>query len=183
MDNMRKGERTMKNDIALTGPSSSLSSELNAMPLDSPVKTGRMEYNFVNPSDPYTFIAEDFETAALVVRLLGLAYGAEPKDGNGESVPIFLFGGEKDADEWYMAQFHHTPKEGLNEKRVPIADALLSFMLGSFEDRRRYEAALAAITDPEKREEFIHAWQDGCSSLNNIGKRAHMLGRIFKERM
>ena len=39
-----------------------------------------MEYELINPSDPYTFIADDLETAALVVFIFGTAYGAEPKD-------------------------------------------------------------------------------------------------------
>lgn len=37
-----------------------------------------MEYELINPSDPYTFIAEDFETTALVVLVFGVAYGANP---------------------------------------------------------------------------------------------------------
>lgn len=50
-----------------------------------------MEYELINPSDPYTFIAEDFETAALVVLVLSPAYGAVSKDGSQE-VPVFIFG-------------------------------------------------------------------------------------------
>lgn len=51
-----------------------------------------MEYEFINPSDRYTFIAADYETAVLAVFCLGPAYGAKPKD-DGEDVPIFIFGG------------------------------------------------------------------------------------------
>ena len=135
-----------------------------------------MEYELINPSDKYTFIAEDFETAVLAVFLLGTAYGAEPRDG-GEEVPIFLFGGAK---EWYAERFGRAPDDGLDEKKRTVADALLSFMLGDFEDRRRYELALAAIDDPEKKDRFVDEWQDGRSSLNNIGSIAHKLGRVLK---
>lgn len=139
-----------------------------------------MEYKFVNPSDPYTFIAEDLEIAALVVFTFGVAYGAEPKDGSeGGTVPIFLFGG---AVEWYKEKFGRTPDEGMKARKNALADALESMMLGDFEDRRRYTAALEAITDPEKRDQFIVEWQDGRSSLNDIGTKAHTLGRILRDR-
>lgn len=137
-----------------------------------------MEYELINPSDPYTFVAEDLEIAALVVFTFGTAYGAKPKDG-GEDVPIFLWetGG---AVKWYEGKFGRTPDEGMEAKKAALADALASMMFGGFEDRRRYEAALAAITDPEKKEEFITSWQDGISSLNDIGSRAHTLAKILK---
>lgn len=135
-----------------------------------------MEYELINPSDKYTFIAADFEAAALTVFCLGPTYGAEPKDG-GENVPIFLFGG---GVEWYTEKFGRSLDDGLAAKREAVADALLSFMLGDFEDRRRYEAALAAIDDPEKKARFIDEWQDGHSSINNIGGKAHKLGQKLK---
>lgn len=136
-----------------------------------------MEYKLINPSDPYTFIADNLEVAAIVVFILGVAYGAKPKDG-GERVPIFLFGGALD---WYKEKFGRTPDEGLQARKKDVADALASFMLGSFEDRRRYEAALSAITDPGKKEEFITVWQDGHSSMNNIGGIAHDLAKALRE--
>lgn len=130
-----------------------------------------MEYELINPSDPYTFIAKDLETAALVVFLLSTAYGAIPKDGGGE-IPIFLFGG---ATEWYEQEFGRTPDDGAAAKKADIADALESFMFGHFEDRRRYNLALNSITDPERKAAFIEEWQDGHSSLNDIGTYAHNL--------
>lgn len=139
-----------------------------------------MEYELINPSDPYTFLAEDFETATLTVLTLSPQYGAEPKDG-GEDVPMFFLGGADYLTGWYQEHFHRSVEDGVEAKRGAIADALLTFMLGGFEDRRRYTAALAAITEPEKREQFIKEWQDGRSSLNDIGTRAHKLGRKLKE--
>lgn len=135
-----------------------------------------MEYELINPSDPYTFIAEDFETAALAVLSLGTAYGARPKD-DGENVPILIFGG---AAEWYAERFGRTPDDGLADKRLHVADALASMMLGHFEDRRRYELALSSIDDPEKKARFIDEWQDGRSSLNDIGGVAHRAAECLK---
>ena len=107
-----------------------------------------MEYELINPSDGYTFIAKDLEVAALTVFLLGAAYGAQEKNGN-IVVPIFLFGG--DPVDWYQKLFNRTPDEGLVERRLDVSESLASMMLGSFEDRRRYEAALEAITDDKKK--------------------------------
>lgn len=135
-----------------------------------------MEYELKNPSDPYTFLAADLEVATLTVFSISTLYGAEAKEG-GESVPIFLFGG---AREWYVEQFGRTPDEGMEAKKEELAASLGSMMYGGFEDRRRYEAALTAITDPEKREKFIAEWQDGHSSLNDIGTYCHELAKRLK---
>lgn len=136
-----------------------------------------MEYELINPSDKYTFVAPDLEVAALTVFTLSFSYGAEPKD-NGEDVPIFIFGG---ADKWYEEKFGRKFEDGIALRKGELADALRSMMLGGFEDRERYNAALEAITDDEKRADFISKWQDGRSSLSDIGTHAHKIGSMLKE--
>lgn len=131
------------------------------------------EYELINPSDPYTFVAADKEVAALVIGNLSLAFGAETKDeAEADRVPIFMFGG---FDEWYQKEFGRTPTEGMTARKKEVSDALASFMLGRFEDRARYNAALEAIDDPAKVEAFKEQWQDGRTSLNNIGGVAHSI--------
>lgn len=138
-----------------------------------------LEYELINPSDPYTFLAEDKEVAALVIGCLSLAYGAETQGEAEENrVPIFLFGGY---NEWFNDCFGHDPADGLEARKRVVGNALSSFMLGHFEDRRRYEAALAAIDDPAKRDKFIEDWQNGRSSLNDIGTIAHSIGKRLLE--
>ena len=140
-----------------------------------------MQCELVNPSDPYTFVAESREVAVLAVFLLNPAYGATPQSGSDDDkVPTFILGG---AEEWYQEIFGRTVADGFKALEKDLADALASFMLGGFEDRRRYEAALAAITDPEKRTSFIDEWQDGHTSLNNIGGRAHELAEQIKAKL
>lgn len=134
-----------------------------------------MEYKLANPSDPYTFVADDLETAALVVFMLSTAYGANTKNGE-IAVPIFIFGG---AEEWYAEQFGRNIEEGITAKKEQLVAALNSMTLGDFEDRRRYEAALAAITEADKKAEFIAKRQDGRSSLNEIGTRCHKLAEAL----
>lgn len=100
------------------------------------------------------------------------------KDDNEEKrIPVFLFGG---AEEWYRKEFGRSTEAGLKAEKQNVADALLSFMYGSFEDRRRYEAALNAITDEEKKKVFMEEWQDGRTSMKNIGEYAHQLGEKLK---
>lgn len=130
-------------------------------------------YELINPSDPYTFLAESHEVAALTVFLLSTAYGAESEDKNCD-VPVFLFGGSR---EWYMEKFKRTPDEGLSCLKEEVGNALLSFVFGGFLDRRRYEAALSAITDESRKEEFINAWNNDRTSMNDIGTYAHETGR------
>ena len=132
-----------------------------------------MQFELINPSDPYTFIAPDLEVAALTVFLLSTMYGAKSEDGELE-VPILLF---SDPKEWYRKKFGRTADEGLKIRKKEVAEALGTFMLGDFADRKRYETALRAITDPEKREEFMKEWQDNRSSLNDIGTKAHQLAK------
>ena len=133
-----------------------------------------MEFELINPSDPYTFMASSNEVAALTVFLIGSAYGANAKDDSFE-VPITMFGG---GAEWYQEQFGHSTDDGLTENKEEVTKALEeSMMYGGFEDRNRYQAALNAIDDDEKREKFIAEWQDGRSSLNDIGNYCHALAK------
>lgn len=136
-----------------------------------------MQYELINPSDPYTFIADNKEVATLTVFCLSTWYGAESEDGS-ETVHVFMFGGSK---EWFKKEFGKATDQSLEDNRTAVGKALSSMMYGHFEDRRRYEAALEAITDDAKREDFIKKWQDGISSLNDIGTYAHTLGKQFLE--
>lgn len=136
-----------------------------------------MQYELINPSDTYTFLAENKEVAALTVFCISTMYGAQSQDRN-EEIPVFILGGSK---EWYENEFHRTPDEGLQAEKTNVAKSLQSFMYGHFEDRRRYEAAINAITDEDKREQFMREWQDGRSSINDIGTYAHKLGKKMSE--
>lgn len=138
-----------------------------------------MTYKLINPSDPYTFRARSREIAALTVFVLGTQYGAEPQKNTDEGVPVFILGG---ASEWYIETFGRTPDEGLHELRRDVIDALESFVLGDFVDRKRYDAALAAIDDQWKAEQFMEQWQDGRSSCNDIGGAANAWAKTLRER-
>ena len=97
-----------------------------------------MKFNLVNPSDPYTLEADDFEIGAVVVCLLG--NGKYPADAlgddanKGNNVPPFLFGGH---DEWFEARFGGTyesvVQKCLKERADSVARAFESVTLGSKE--------------------------------------------------
>lgn len=137
-----------------------------------------MQYKLINPSDPYTFLASSHEAAALTVFVLSTNFGAESEEG--ETVPIFLFGG---SEEWYIENFGRTVEEGIDALRPEIAESLCSFMLGDFEDRKRYELALSLIDDESKKEKFKEEWQEAHSSYSNIGAFAHQTGLKLKEKL
>lgn len=137
-----------------------------------------MQYELINPSDAYTFEANSREVAALTVFNISTAYAAHAETGkDDDGVPMFIFGGAVD---WYKETFGRSPDEGITALITDVANALESFMLGHFEDRRRYKAALNAITDSKNRAMFMAEWQDGRSSLNDIGTYAHRLATQIK---
>lgn len=134
------------------------------------------EFKLINFSDPYTFEAEDYETAALVVLCLSTAYGAESRDGK-ISVPILHFA---DGVEWFKKEFDKDPKAALAEKREKVAEALMSMAFGSFRDRDVIKTTLECIDDESNRKKFMDTWNDRRTSLNDIGTQAHELGESMK---
>ena len=66
-------------------------------------------------------------------------------------------------------------------KKPAVIRALRSFILGNERDRKRYEAAMACITESEKRESFAREWQDGRTSMNNIGLRAGKMAEALEK--
>lgn len=151
--------------------------EVNQNHAECLIEVKMIEYELINSSVPYTFMAANKEVAALTVFCLSTAYGAKSKNGN-EKIPVFIFGGSK---KWYQKEFHRTPDDGLEAERENVANALMSFMYGRFEERRRYEIALNSITEPDKKKEFIWEWQNGGCIINDIGTYAHKLGEKMME--
>jgi hypothetical protein len=135
-----------------------------------------MIYEFINPSDPYTFEAGSLETAALASFFIGSAYGARGKDGS--TVPIFLLGG---AEEWFKESFNEDIQTGYNRLKADVAEALDSFVYGDFGDKERYDIALEAITSPEKKAEFISKWNNQRTSMNDIITIAHARATAIRQ--
>lgn len=114
-----------------------------------------MQFEIINPSDPYTMTACDLEVAAVAVCLLGSGrYGLRGLGADSQArVPVFLLGG---SDEWFMESF------GDNYETVATR---------CLEDR---SAALISAF------ESVTLGQSERSSINDIGGRARQLAQTLR---
>jgi hypothetical protein len=145
-----------------------------------------MLYDIINMSDSYTIEAQSLDVALVACLFLGSGqYSFMPLHGDGEEVPLFLFGG---AEEWCQRHFG----EGLEAvvdrvttdpvKRVELAACFESCIIGHEEDRNTYMAGLDLIDDPEKRKKWRALWhEDRLSSMNDIGARAYEMADKLRE--
>ncbi|MDN7179074.1 hypothetical protein M0D69_13835 [Caballeronia sp. SEWSISQ10-4 2] len=133
-----------------------------------------MLFEIINPSDPYTVVAEDKEIAAVACVVLGAgSYAFRPIDGGEFEVPLFLFGRHA---EWFKATFDATTTEVIDRvmdaRRAELADCLDSVLYGDAEMRARFESDTANDT-PKQRYAAKLAFQKQASSLNDIGMNAY----------
>lgn len=115
-----------------------------------------MEYEIINPGDPYRMTADRLDTAAVAICLLGDGkYAAKPR-GDGEEVPMFLL---TSPDPWFVERF------GMN-----YADTANKII-----EHRNEE--LAAVFDSVTLERTER------SSLNDIGGRAKALAQAVRRKI
>ncbi len=116
-----------------------------------------MKFDLINPSDPYTFEADDLQVAAVMVCLLGegryLADALGEDADKGNNVPAFLFGGH---DEWFVSKFARTYEATFTHCLEHRTDALAR--------------AFESVTLGAARR----------SSLNDIGGRAARLAQAIR---
>jgi hypothetical protein len=88
-----------------------------------------VEGEIINPSDKAFLNVDDWEAACLAVCVVGSGkYGIEVVPHHG--MPIFLFGGEKEADGFFTKEFGHTFKEAFKHvSHGRLIKALESFRL------------------------------------------------------
>ena len=143
-------------------------------------------YDIVNPSDAATFLAPDRTIALAALVFIGeghyagraIARDLEPIDrdeAEQHDVPLFLTGLSEPYEQWWKRVGYTEEPVGLvmRTRKGELVAALRSTAYGDLEDRRTYDSALAAITDDEKRGEFVSAWEDRRrSSMNRIAQRA-----------
>lgn len=133
---------------------------LGAFVPDEPKKM--MIYEFITPSDPITFLANDDKIAFACAIILGRGragcnrYDEEGKEINLQSMCMFA------PDPFY--HINATLKRELNdfiaENKQAIAEAFKTFSYGNITERIAYNEALAAIADPEKLKEFKAKHED-----------------------
>ena len=123
-------------------------------------------YEFITPSDPITFKAENDKIAYITTVVFGDGRAGcrrradNSKDEEDEvSLDTFMF--LKKDPEKLMNEFLGCPfKEFFESHKKEIAIALKSFAYGSFDSREEFDDAVNAISDPEKLSEFLKKHED-----------------------
>lgn len=131
-------------------------------------------FELVNPSDPYTFYAENLAIAGTVAQLLSPMYGAVNVNDSDESTPV-LFGWEEFNSE------HGINADFVNANKQKLHDAFDSFLIGSVSERKELDFALSKMTDEAKTSYLAERQERQRTSLNTIGENAFKLRDYFKD--
>jgi hypothetical protein len=141
-----------------------------------------MIYEFITPSDPITFIAENDSIAWITAALLAAGKAGCTREDGKSIDTMTAFVPEDRRSEIYI-KYIGTEDVGkyTKEHKKEITDALLSFAYGSIGQRKQYDAAIAAITDPEKLKQFKSQHEDAQrTSMNRWVGHAWTLGKRIK---
>lgn len=118
-------------------------------------------YEVINPSDAVTFRAASDAVAFYCVVVLGRGKaGCRRRDG--QDLPtLMLFMPPDQVEQHLCANLGGlSPSDFLAQNREEIAAAFESFAYGRFSERDTYDAAIEAITDPEKLRAFKAKHED-----------------------
>jgi hypothetical protein len=135
-----------------------------------------MIYEFITPSDPITFIANDDKVACVCSVLLGEGKaGCNREDG--ENIPsLWLFHPDPipEIEKYLECSFG----DFIKENKQAISECFKSFSYGHFNDRKQYDAAIEAITDPDKLAKFKNTHEDSNrSSMSKWVAYAWQMGK------
>lgn len=116
-------------------------------------------YEFITPSDPITFKADNDKIAFACAFILGSGNAGCTNLTTGEKLPTMLMFSEdpvKDVSEFIGGDF----SEFIKDNKPKVAECFSSFCYGSAADRQTFDDACEAITDPEKLKEFRDKHED-----------------------
>lgn len=131
-----------------------------------------MIYEFITPSDPVTFIADNNKIALCVAVVLGNGRAGCRNTKTDESLPTLLMF-DPDATGTISAFLEKSLDSFLEENKEEIAAAFDSFAYGSTADRAMFDHACSCITDENKLLEFKKSHEDrNRTSMNKIVKVA-----------
>lgn len=129
-------------------------------------------YEFITPSDPITFKADNDKIAFTCALILGSGKAGCENKATGESLPTMLIFSE-DPDKEIVEYIGGDFKEFIEANKLKIAECFKSFAYGSVSDRQTYDDACDSITDVEKLKEFKAKHEDkNRSSLTQWVKAA-----------
>lgn len=112
-----------------------------------------MTYEFITPSDPITFKTENEKVAFFCCLILGGGKaGMRREDGEGcESPMVFLSPDPMPAIEQYLGcSLAEFDEPNISE----IIDCFQSFAYGSLSERKKYDATVSNISNPEVLKAF-----------------------------
>lgn len=134
-------------------------------------------YELINPSDPYTFEADDIRIAGFCAAYLSTGFGARRVgDGAEESTPVLIGWGD-----WLKEQ--GITKEFVQSNATKIADAFDSFLIGDAKICEDVKSMLAELP-PEKREAWRANRQDRHRpSMNQIGEAAYAAAKHLRAKL
>ena len=119
-------------------------------------------YQFVTPSDPITFLADDDKVAFACALLLGNGKACcyrNDENGNEVNIPSMLMF-VKNPEEVITEELGMDFDKFWDQNKSKIKACFNSFAYGSVQDRKTYDAAIEAITDFEKLKEFKAKHED-----------------------
>ncbi len=129
-------------------------------------------YEFITPSDPITFKADDDKVAYICAVLLGNGKAGCNNLTTGESLRTMLMFSQK-PDKDIQDFIGEDVNEFIETNKPKIAACFNSFAYGSFSERQTYDNACEAITDPDKLKEFKEKYEnDNRSSMSQWVKAA-----------
>lgn len=121
-------------------------------------------YELVTPSDPITFKAKDDKVAFTCALLLGRGKaGCHRRDENNNEVnleTLLMFASEEMIDSTIQEKLGCDIDAFIKSNKADVKACFQSFAYGSIEDRKTYDDAIEAITDPEKLKEFKSKHED-----------------------
>lgn len=139
-------------------------------------------YKFVTPSDPITFKADNDKIAFVCALILGngKAGCAKIPNLNEEEInlkTILLF--DPDPEKTILDFLGSDIPNFVNRNKPKVKECFNSFCYGSISDRKTYDSAVEAITDPEKLKEFKDKYENERTSMSAWVKQAWKLASRF----
>lgn len=129
-------------------------------------------YEFITPSDPITFKTDDDKVAFTCALLLGNGKAGCQNTQTDKSLPTMLMFSE-DPDKEIKSFIGGDFKKFIEANKPKIKECFNSFAYGSVSERKTYDNALEAITDPKKLKEFKAKYEDeNRTSMNQWVKEA-----------
>lgn len=138
-------------------------------------------YELITPSDPITFKAEDDKVAFFCAVYLGGGKAGCENAETRESIPsllLFVDDQVKYANDYLGVEIEKFTSDNLQK----IADCFHSFAYVSARERRTYDDAVGAITDPNKLKEFKTLHEDrNRTSMSKWVQDAWQYGDFFQD--